>query len=397
MTQLITPVRKQVGLLATCQALLLTNSATLIAVNALAGLALAPNPVYATLPITSYVLGSALSTIPASLAMRRIGRRAGFTLGGLFCILGSLLCATAMFLHSLALLCLGTMAIGVYNAFGQYYRFAAVDVTDRLDKSFKERAISLVLAGGIVGGIIGPETSKLTKDLLPVAFMGSYAALILFAIASILVVRKLDIPAPTIAERNETQRPLGVIARQPAFIVAVLGAMISFGVMNLLMAATPLAMQVCGFAFNDAAFVLEWHVIGMFAPGFFTGSLIRRFGVLQIMLCGIAIMVLCVAIAMNGVSLPHFWFSLALLGAGWNFIFVGATTLLTEAYAPSEKGKVQGFNDFMVFAAMLTSSFASGAMFASSGWNLLNLLSLPFLAALAGAVLWLAWRRRTVQ
>lgn len=388
-------VRRQVGLLATCQGLLISNAGLLIAINALAGLSIAPNPAYATLPVTSYVLGSALSTVPASLAMRHIGRRAGFTVGGVFCVLGSLLCVLAMSLHSLALLCVGALLIGVYNAFGQYYRFAAAEVTEQNDPAFKEKAISLVLAGGILGGVLGPEASKITKDLFDVPFMGGYLALIGFAVISMLIVTRLDIPVMSATQRAETQRPLAEIMRQPGFIVAVYGTMAAFGIMNLLMTATPLAMNVCGFPFSDAAFVLQWHIFGMFAPGFFTGHLIRRFGVLTIMLTGCAIMMLCAGIAIHGVSLPHFWWSLMLLGVGWNFIFTSATTLLTRTYHPAEKGKVQGINDFLMFAAMITSSFSSGVMFSSSGWSMLNLLAFPVLAVLVGAIFWLARRQRS--
>jgi len=388
-------VRHQVGLLAACQGLLISNAGVLIAINALAGLSIASNPAYATLPVTAYVLGSALSTVPASLAMRHIGRRAGFTVGGVFCVLGSLLCVLAMSLHSLALLCTGSLLIGVYNAFGQYYRFAAAEVTEQNDPGFKDKAISLVLAGGILGGVLGPEASKITKDLFDIPFQGGYLALIGFAVLSMLIVTRLDIPVMSATQRAEAQRPLAVIMRQPGFIVAVYGTMVAFGIMNLLMTATPLAMDLCGFPFSDAAFVLQWHIIGMFAPGFFTGHLIRRFGVLTIMLTGSAIMMLCAGIALHGVSLPHFWLSLLLLGVGWNFMFVSATALLTRTYQPAEKAKVQGINDFLMFAAMITSSFSSGAMFSASGWNMLNLLAFPVLAVLVGVILWLARHQRS--
>jgi len=388
------PAHRQIALLAACQALLLTNAGTLISVNVLAGLALSGNPAWATLPVTCYVLGSALSTMMASLVMRRIGRRGGFTLGGLFGILGALMCAGAMALHSFVLLCLGTMVIGVYNAFGQYYRFAAADVTQKLEPRFKERAIALVLTGGVVGGIIGPETSMRTVDALPITYMGSYLMLIVFALIAIGIVRKLDVPMPTEQERSGAQRPFSEIARQPAFIVAVLGAMISYGIMNLLMSATPLAMLVCGHTFQDSAFVLEWHIIGMFLPGLFTGGLIRRHGVLTIMMTGVLLLVACACIAMTGVSVTHFWASSALLGVGWNFIFIGATTLLTETYRPAEKAKVQGLNESLVFLTMISSSLSSGAMFSASGWNLINLYALPVLTVLGCAILALGWQRR---
>ena len=393
----ISHIHRQIGLLACGQALLLTNGATMVALNVLAGLSIAADPSLASLPVTTYVLGSALSTLPASMAMRRIGRRAGFVVSAGFCMAGSLLCTLAMFMHSLTLLCAGTMLVGVYNAFGQYYRFAAADVTDLHAPRFKERAISLVLTGGIVGGILGPEFAKLTKDLLPATFAGAYAMLLVYALLTLFVVAKLDIPAPTVADRAATQRPLAVIARQPAFLLAVLAASVSYGVMNLLMTATPLAMQVCGFDFGDTAFVLQWHIVGMFAPGLFTGSLIKRFGILPIMLTGTLLLMVCAAIAMDGISLPHFWWSLTLLGVGWNFMFVGATSLLTQTYLPAEKAKVQGINEVLIFLTMISSSFSAGAMFSSTGWNLINLYALPVLGVLALLIMTLVWQRRATM
>jgi predicted MFS family arabinose efflux permease len=393
-TALRSPAVRQVGLLAACQALLLTNNVTLIAINALAGFALAADKSLATLPVTAYVLGSALSTIPASLAMKRLGRRLGFTLGGMCGIAGSLLAAYAMWAGSLALLCLATFVSGIYNAFGQYYRFAAADVADAYDKNFKERAISLVLAGGIVGGIVGPETSKLTRNLFPTAFAGCYAALAIFAVLSMLLVQRLRLPDASHAEMHGASRPLWQIMRQPAFVVAVLGGMIGYGVMNLLMVATPLAMQVCSYPYGDVAFILEWHVIGMFLPSFFTGSLIKRFGVLPVMIAGALVMFACIAIALSGVAISNFWFALVLLGIGWNFLYIGGTNLLTTIYAPAEKAKTQGINDFLVYATMMASSFSSGVLVSSSGWHNLNFIAIPFVAVAAFAAMGLALQRR---
>lgn len=388
------PALPHVGLLAGCQALLLTNNVTLIAINALAGFSLAADKTLATLPVTAYVLGSALSTIPASLAMRRLGRRLGFTLGGICGIVGSLLAACAMWAGSLALLCLATFISGIYNAFGQYYRFAAADVADAYDKDFKERAISLVLAGGIIGGIVGPETSKLTRNLFPTAFAGCYAVLAVFAVLSLFLVQRLRLPDATHAEMHGTSRSLWQIVRQPDFIVAVLGAMIGYGVMNLLMVATPLAMQVCRYPYGDVAFILEWHVIGMFLPSFFTGSLIKRFGVLQVMMAGAMIMFACIAIALSGVAIANFWFALVLLGVGWNFLYVGGTNLLTTTYASAEKAKTQGINDFLVYSTMMASSFSSGVLVSSRGWHNLNVVAIPFVAIAVLGTASLLWKRR---
>ena len=378
---------RQISLLATCQALLYINNVTLISINGLAGLTLSPTPLFATLPITAYIVGSALTTVPASLAMARWGRRAGFMFGTGMGIVGTSIAALGMMTGSFLLLCLGTLCTGVYNAFAQYLRFAAVDVADAYDPALRERAISWVLAGGIAGGLIGPELSKLTVGLLPVMFAASYLVLAGVALIAGAVASRLAIPKHVVSAAAAPARPLAAIARQPAFIVAVMVGAISYGGMNLLMTATPLAMKVCGFGYPEAADVIKWHVVGMFAPGFFTGHLIRRFGVLKIMFAGCLLMFLTVGIAHAGLTYWHFWFALFALGVGWNFMFVTATTLLTTTYTNAEKAKVQGVNDLTVFVTMISSSAASGALVSTSGWTDLNLYALPALVlATAGTV-----------
>ena len=378
---------RQISLLAICQALLYVNNVTLISINGLAGLALSPSPLYATLPITAYIVGSALTTVPASFAMARWGRRAGFMFGSGMGIVGTSTAAFGMLTGSFALLCLGTLCTGVYNAFAQYLRFAAADVADTYDPALKERAISLVLAGGIAGGLIGPELSKHTVNLLPAAFAASYLVLAAVALVAGLVASRLAIPKAVLSAGAAAARPLATVARQPEFIVAVAVGAISYGSMNLLMTATPLAMKVCGFGYPDTADVMKWHVVGMFAPGFFTGHLIRRFGVLTIILAGCVLMFLTVGIAHAGLTYWHFWFALFALGIGWNFMFVGATTLLTTTYTSAEKAKVQGVNDLTVFVTMISSSAASGALVSTRGWTDLNVYALPALAlATLGAV-----------
>lgn len=386
-------IKRNVGLLAAAQAFLLTNGITLIAINGLAGFALAPDKRLATLPIMAYVIGSALSTLPASYFMKHHGRRAGFMLGSAMGLAGAAAGAGALVLGSFWLLCAAAAMSGVYNAFGQYYRFAAADMASA---DFKGKAISLVLAGGIAGGVLGPETSKLTRELMEPRFLASFFMLIVFAFTSLLIISRLRIPALSAEEKQAVGRPLAAIMRQPAFVVAVMAAAVGYGVMNLLMSATPLAMEMHHHPFDDAAFVLEWHVIGMFAPSFVTGSLIRRFGVLNILLVGTAAMFACAFIAMAGVSLMHFWWALTVLGIGWNFLYIGGTTLLTEAYRPEERAKAQGFNDFLVFAAMAASALTSGVVVTDAGWAALNRLALPFLAltALATGLLWM--KRRAV-
>lgn len=383
--------KKNVSLLAACQALLFTNNATVIALNGLAGYALASNKALATLPVTGWVVGAALSTVPASMLMRRFGRRAGFTVGALAGILGALICSLALWLSSFWLMCCGTIVFGVYNAFGQYYRFAAADACK---DDFKARAISLVLAGGLVGGIVGPQFSQRTVDLFTTQYMGAYLSLIFFLVVVIVLLRWLDIPSPSEAELAGPVRPMREIAVQPAFFVAVTAATVGYGVMNLLMVSTPLAMGFCGHPFGDAATVIGWHVIGMFGPSFFTGSLIKRFGVLSVMFVGALILYVCVAIALSGITVAHFWAAMVLLGVGWNFLYIGGTTLLTESYRPSEKAKVQGINDMIIFVTMATTSFSSGLLLDRNGWDTINYLALPFISIAVVGLLWMMIVRR---
>lgn len=384
---------RNVALLCATQALLFTNNTILISINGLAGFALADDKSLATLPVTAYVVGAALTTIPVSQLMRRIGRANGFSIGTLIGILGALICGFAVYSHSFWTLCAGTLVMGIYNASGQYYRFAAADVAS-ID--FKSKAISLVMAGGLVGGILGPQTSKMTKDILPAEFLGSYLALIGFCIVALTLQRMMSIPRLTAAEQKDQGRPLSEIARQPAFIVAVLSGMIGYGVMNLLMTATPLAMQSCAHPFSDAAFVIQWHVIAMFAPSFVTGSLIKRFGVRTIMFTGVLLSLCCVAIALSGVDVMHFWIALVLVGVGWNFMYLGGTTLLTETHTPAEKAKVQGANDMAIFITMAISSASSGWLFTARGWEIMNYGAVPFLLLTGLAIVFLKGGKRPV-
>ncbi len=383
--------RRNVFLLACCQALLFTNNVTLISLNGLAGFALADNKAFATLPVTGYVVGAALSTYFASLWMKRVGRRNGFLTGTLFGLAGGAIATLGIWLGSFWTLVLGTLVLGTYNAFGQYYRFAAADATP---VHWKARAISLVMAGGLVGGIIGPEMSKVTRDLVQPTFLASYASLMGFCLVTMAILAGLRIPDPKDAEAHGPTRPLKEIMAQPVFVVAVVVGALGYGVMNLLMTSTPLAMGFCGHPYAAAASVISAHVIAMFGPSFFTGSLIHRFGVLNVMLAGVAAMFACVAIALSGQLVVHFWWSLVLLGVGWNFMYVGGTTLLTEAYRPAEKAKAQGANEILVFCTTATSSFTSGVLVNAAGWNTLNYVALPFLAIAGAAALWLALKRR---
>jgi len=383
--------RRDIFLLACCQALLLTNASGLISMNGLVGFSLAQTKTLATFGATTYVLGSALATMPMSLWMARVGRRAGFMTGALINVAGCGIAALALAWQSFALFCVATGIIGVYNAVGLQYRFAAAEVAAPADRA---KAISLVLAGGVVGGLIGPQTARLGRDWLATPFQGSFLVLAAFALVALAVQSRVHVPAPSHEERSGRGRSLRVIARQPEFVVAVLAGALGYGLMNLLMTATPIAMNFCGHPFSAAALVIEWHVVAMYAPGFVTGSLIRRFGTLHVILAGVALTALATVVALNGISVAHFVAALALVGIGWNFMYTGGTTLLTQTYAPNEKARTQGLNDSIVFSTMGVSSLASGALVTTSGWDTMNRAALPVLALIALAVLWLLWIRR---
>jgi MFS family permease len=385
------PARRNVVLLSLCQGLVMIGTTTMIAEAALVGHLLAENKAYATLPLGAQQLGVLLTIMPASLLMARIGRRAGFSVGACFGIVGTAVATLAVFQGSFWLFCVGTALNGVHNGFAMFYRFAAVDGAG---KEGHGKAISYVLAGGVLAALIGPELAKHTKDLFaPVVFAGSFASLILVALTLLAILQFIRIPKPTESERREAQRPLSVIARQPAFVVAVLGGMVAYGVMNFVMTATPLAMRFCGHSFESTAFVIQWHVFAMFAPSFVTGHLIKRFTVPNVMVAGAALMAGCVAINLAGDTVVHFWIALAMLGLGWNFLFVGATTLLTTTYRPAERAKVQALNDLMVFGTVAASAFSAGAAHHALGWAVLNYAVVPFILMGAVATLWLVLRR----
>lgn len=378
--------RRNVGLLAACQAMLFTNNSTLIAINGLAGLALAPSASLATLPVTCWVVGGALATMPASQFMRKVGRQAGLIRGASIGILGALICAGAVWQANFWLLCFGTLVFGTFNSFGQYYRFVAAEVAPM---EFRATAVSLVLAGGLVGGILGPTISRSTIDLVGPKFTGAYLALIAFVLVTMAILTRIRMPELSTAEQAATGRPMAQIARQPKYIVAVMAGAISYGVMNFLMTSTPLAMRVCGHPYGDAAFVISSHVVGMFAPSFVTGGLIKRLGVIPVMLAGAALNVAAIAMALSGVAVANFWWALVLLGVGWNFLYIGATTLLTETYRPEERAKAQGTNETAIFAMMALSSFSSGMIVTNAGWEKVNYAATPLIAIVTVALVYL--------
>ena len=388
-------MNKNLWLLAAAQGLFLTNNVVFIAINGLVGLSLAPLGWMATLPVMGYVVGGALSTPLVARTQSAFGRKVSFQIGLLVAFASALLCAYAAFDQNFWLLVAATVIAGYYSANGQLYRFAAAELSA---VDFREKAVSLVLAGGLIGAVLGPNLASRTRTWFEVPFAGAYLALAVVALLGVIAISFMRFPPlPPRLSKADSGRPLSVIMRQPVFIVATGAAALSYGVMNLLMAATPLAMQVCGFPFDDAALVLEWHVIGMFAPGFFTGHLIKRFGVLTIMGVGVVLNLVCIAIALSGVGLHQFLIALFLLGVGWNFLFTGSTTLSLQSYRPEEKDRAQAAINFFVFATMAVTSFASGALVTTQGWQLLNLGSLIPVALTGGAIAWLAWAGRATR
>jgi MFS family permease len=382
-------MNRPLWLLAICQGLFLTNNVTFIAINGLVGFALAPVGWMATLPVMGYVVGGALSTTIVAQTQQRWGRKRSFQAGLLVAVLSALLCAWAAATRSFWLLCTATLIAGYYSANASLYRFAAAELSP---PAGREKAVSLVMAGGLLGAVIGPNLAAWTRNLLGVPFAGAYLALAVVAALAMALMAFLHFPPAPPKTSAGGGRPLAVIMRQPVFVVAAAAGALSYGVMNLLMAATPLAMQQCGLPFSDAALVLQWHVIGMFAPGFFTGSLIKRFGALPIMGTGLLLTVGCIAIALSGLDLHQFLGALLLLGVGWNFLFTGSTTLSLSTYRPEEKDKAQAALNFCVLATLAVSSLASGVLVTTQGWALLNWGSLLPVAVIGGALGWLAIR-----
>jgi MFS family permease len=336
------------------------------------------------------VVGSALSTSLVSKAQTLFGRRRSFQLGLAVAIFSSLICAYAAWSKNFWLLTTGTLIAGFYSANAQLYRFAATELTT---EEHKEKAISWVLAGGILGAVIGPNLASWTKNVLPVPFVGAYITLTLVGLIGIVLMQFIRFPVEVSNPAGaQTQRPIQDIISQPIFIVSAICASLGYGIMNLLMAATPLAMEVCGHPFSSTALVLEFHVISMFAPGFFTGSLIKRFGKVNIMVTGLLLNFLCVAIALNGEDLSHFLGALICLGVGWNFLFTGATTMAMSTYRPEEKNKAQAAINFFVFSTMALTSFGSGALVTTQGWSLLNAWSLILLIVIGLSLGFLVFR-----
>jgi len=382
--------KKNVALLILCQALAMTSMTVLFMVAALIGSDLAMDKSLATLPLALLQLAVMVITIPASLLMRRMGRQFGFMIGTLIGMAGAGLGVIAIFIGSFPLFCLATMILGVFNSFTGFYRFAAADAAS---EAFRAQAISLVVAGGVIAALVGPGLASWSKDWLPSAFAGSLLPIVGLQLLTLCLLMGVDLPPLSIVEQQNQGRSLLEIMQQPVFVVAVLGSMVGYGIMALLMTATPLAMVAIHHPFHAAASTIQWHILGMFTPSFFTGFLIAHFGVLTIILCGVGLNLFCIAINLSGTGVEHFLVALTLLGVGWNFMFVGSTTLLTQAYTPAEKAKTQAIHDFLMFSCVAVATFMSGRLLSSFGWVAVNYAAVPGLVLALVALLWLRQQR----
>lgn len=381
--------RFNVALLATAQALFTITAITVMTLSGLVGSKLSPDPMLATLPIAAMMFGTLMGTLPASLFMQRVGRRAGFLLGAaLGGVAGGTLSVVGIATSSFWLFTFASLLLGIYQGFAMYYRFAAADV---VRPAWRSRAISLVLVGGVIAAFLGPLNARATLDWFPgVPDAGPYAVVTALAVLALFMFTLLRVPPSNEPGSELPHRPLRGIAAQVDFKVAVLCSAVGYAIMIMLMGATPLGMRNAGFGMADIAFIMQWHVLGMFAPSFVTGSLIARLGLGNILLTGVLLLVLSVLIAAAGQSLSHYWFALVLLGVGWNFLFVGGSTLLTETHSVSERGITQGVNDLIVYGMVVAGSLLSGVLVHHLGWVMLNLLSLIPILLTLGVILW--WR-----
>lgn len=387
------PQTRNIAVLALAQALFMSMQSMGIAATPLAAYTLldSEHKWMATVPIFLMHLTLMATSFPASFLMARVGRRGGFTVGGLLGIIGGGLGCLAIFTRSFPLLCLASCFQGAQGAFFFYFRLAAADVAEPANRA---RAISLVMAGGVLAGLLGPQTAKWTVDALAVTFAGVYLASMLYSGAVTMLIQLVRIPRLSAAERAEPGRPMSEIIKQPAYRVALISSVFGYAVMTLTMSATPLAMMACGFGFPDSATVIQFHVVAMFLPSFFTGTLINRFGVLKVMAAGGAIMLGCALINLAGVGFMNFLVANILVGLGWNFAYVGGSTLLTSTYKPSERAKVQASHDFTVYAATATAAALSGVLAARAGWFVINLAAIPLMLIIIAAAFWLMQRQR---
>ena len=393
--------RRNVYVLVASQAILGAQLPMVFIIAGLAGQSLAPNPCWATLPISAMVIGSMLTATPISAFMARFGRRAGFVVGTLGGTMGAVISALGLLYSSFALFILGGLFSGIYMSAQGFYRFAAADTAS---ESFRPKAISWVMAGGLLSAVTGPELVKLTNDAMVIPFLGTYLTVIALNLCGVFLFAFLKIPKPVAAAIGSALgRSRAELIRTPAIAVAVIVATVSYALMNLVMTSSPLAVVGCGYAKSDAANVVMGHVLAMYAPSFVTGHIIARFGTQRVMAVGLMILAAAGAVAMAGVDLFNFFAALMLLGFGWNFAFIGATTMLTSLITPAERGRMQGMNDLIVFGGVTLASFSSGGLMNCSGgsvqagWQAVNMAMLPFLVLAGGALIWLALRPKETR
>ncbi len=379
-------INRNVIHLAFAQALMMSVNTLLLTASSIIGFELADNKALATLPLAIQFFSSMLSSIPASLMMKRYGRRAGFIFSSMVGLAGSLLAILAITQHSFILFSFSTVLFGIYTAFGNYFRFVATEVAPA---GHSHTAISYVLAGGVLAAFIGPNLANHSKDIFEIAYLGNFIAVFILYILNLFNILMIDLPKPVNQALNDYARTLSEIVIQPKFIVALLAASIGFSMMSLLMTATPLSMKHHQLPFSDVAFVIQWHVLGMFAPSFFTGHLIKRYGDDRIIFIGGILILSCIGINLTGTSLWHYWFALFTLGLGWNFMFIGGTTMLTQTYNEVEKAKTQALNDFVVFTCVTAASLGAGVLQYQLGWIMVNISVIPFILISLFSVIWL--------
>jgi MFS family permease len=386
--------RSNVVRLAAAQALTGANSAVIFATGSIVGATLAPNISFATVPLSMYVVGLAAGTLPTGAISRLYGRRVAFIIGTGCGVLTGLLGAFAILHGSFPLFCCATFLGGLYGAVSQSYRFAAADGASA---EYRPKAVSWVMAGGVFAGVLGPQLVQWTMDIWPpYLFAFSFVVQALVALVAMAVLAGVDAPKPAPADLHGG-RPLLEIVRQPRFIAAALCGIVSYPMMNLVMTSAPLAMKICGLSVSDSNFGIQWHIVAMYGPSFFTGTLIARFGAPRIVAIGLLLEAGAAAVGLSGITAMHFWATLFILGIGWNFSFVGASALVLETHRPQERNKVQAFNDFLVFGIMAVGSFLSGQLLANYGWSAVNLVVLPPVLLGLTVLTLTSWARRRAR
>jgi MFS family permease len=387
-------VNRSVFQLALAQALMMSVNTLMISSSAIIGSQLAANKALATLPLALYFVAVMTTTIPASMLMGAVGRKPGFLLATIIGLAGGGCGVLGIYHESFALFCLGSIGVGVYTGFGNFFRFAAIEASTGKKRN---TAIGYVLAGGILAAFIGPNLANYGRELFAITYLGTLAAVILLYGINGINFLLMKLPRPAVRDLGVATRPMLQIAAQPRFIVAMMSAAIGYSIMVLLMTASPLEMTHLNHAFGDIAFAIQWHVFGMFAPSFVTGHLVNRFGSQKIIMIGVVLMVVCILLNFSGSSVTHFWTALLTLGVGWNFMFIGATSLLTETYSTAESARAQALNDFVVFTSAACSSFGAGALLHLLGWQLVNLAVIPLVLLTVAAHFWLWLKCRDLK